>query len=59
MPLSVTTNANVGPILQYGFSYLYIKTWNCDDETFFDPASNMCSECPIVNCLNCLNISVC
>ena len=44
MPFSVTANPNnVGPVFDYGFSYMYIKTWNCPPATFFDPAYNMCS----------------
>ena len=59
MPLSVPLNPIVPPVTNYGFSYMYIKTWNCSNDTYFDPAYNMCSECPIINCINCLNISVC
>lgn len=37
----------------------YLKTWICPNQTYFDPAQNLCSGCPIYNCLNCYNISVC
>lgn len=63
MPVSVPLNAVVPPVTNYGFSYLYIKTWNCSSynvtESFFDPYYNMCTECPIINCVDCFNITVC
>lgn len=37
----------------------YMKTWICMNQTFFDPDLNLCTGCPIYNCLNCLSLRVC
>lgn len=41
------------------YTLFYIKTWICPNQTFFDPSLNLCTGCPIINCINCYNISVC
>ena len=59
MPISVSRNPSWLPVSQYGFSYFYLKTWICLDQTYFDPSTNLCSGCPIIHCINCLNLTVC
>jgi hypothetical protein len=47
------------PVSMLDFSYFYLKTWLCPNDTFFDPAQNLCTECPVLMCLNCLSLWVC
>lgn len=55
----VTYNTLVGPVTKIGLSYFYLKTWNCLNQTYYDPVNDVCTECPIVNCINCFNVTVC
>ncbi len=44
---------------RFNFTVFYMKTWQCPAQTFFDPALNLCTGCPIINCLDCLNLTHC
>jgi hypothetical protein len=41
------------------FSYIYLKTWICPNYTYFNIYTDLCTTCPLENCLNCYNISAC
>jgi hypothetical protein len=44
---------------RFNFTVFYMKTWICPPQTFFDPSQNLCSGCPIINCIDCLNLTYC
>lgn len=50
----------INPVVYYGFTYLYIKTWDCGLGNFFlDETDEMCTACPIENCSLCQNLTSC
>ena len=59
MPVSVGLSPTGYVINQVGYTMFYMKTWICPNQTFFDPTQNMCTGCPVLNCLDCLNYRVC
>lgn len=62
MPQSVgQTNKGFGTetVNRVGYTLFYLKTWYCPDQTYFDPAQDLCTGCPIINCINCYNLTVC
>lgn len=59
MPLAVCRDTSDTPLTRYCFTIFYLKTWLCPNDTFFDPSINLCTSCPIVNCRDCLNLTVC
>lgn len=59
MPASAPRNTSRVPLSKFRFQIFYLKTWLCPNETFFDPALNLCTGCPIINCIDCLNLTVC
>lgn len=59
MPVSVGRSPLQTVINQVRFTMFYMKTWTCPSQTFFDPATNLCTDCPIHNCLNCHTLYVC
>lgn len=58
-PIQSAVKTDTGPVLKIGCSYFYLKTWVCPNETFFDPSLDLCTSCPIINCKNCYNLTVC
>ncbi len=52
MTASVPRNSKT-PLSRFGFTVFYLKTWYCQDQTFFNTTSNLCEGCPIINCLTC------
>ncbi len=62
MPISIAQTyktSGTNTVWTVTYTLFYIKTWICPNQTYFDPAQNLCSSCPIINCINCYNISVC
>lgn len=59
MPVSVGRSPAGFVLNRVGFTMFYMKTWICPNQTFFDPTQNLCTGCPIYNCLNCVNYRVC
>lgn len=62
MPLSVgQTNMLWGTqtINTVTYRMLYIKTWACPNGTFMNSQNNLCISCPIMNCLECYNVTAC
>ena len=59
MPKSQPRFADKVPLSRFCFTYFYIKTWLCPNNTYYDDGTKMCISCPISGCLDCLNISYC
>lgn len=59
MPASTPRNTSRVPISRFCFTLFYLKTWVCPVGLFFDPSINMCTSCPIINCIVCYNLTVC
>lgn len=59
MPASTPRGVNRPPLSRFCYTIFYLKTWICPNETFFDPSINLCTGCPIVNCKDCMNLTVC
>lgn len=59
MPAQSSVRVDLNPVVTMGFSYFYLKTWMCQNGTFFDPSINLCTSCPIINCKDCFNLTVC
>lgn len=59
MPQSVVYVSTKDPINAVTYTLFYLKTWLCPLETFFDPSTDLCTSCPIVNCIDCYNLTVC
>lgn len=53
MPESEPRDSTRPPLSRFGLTIFYLKKWICPAQTFFNPATNNCSGCPIVNCVNC------
>jgi hypothetical protein len=58
MPSSIP-RYNSQPFIRFTYSLLYMKTWVCPTDTFFDNTIDMCVSCPIANCLTCQKIDLC
>lgn len=58
MPPSVPLFSKL-PLSSFSFSYLYLKTWICPNNTFFNSSSNLCEYCSIPNCISCINLTQC
>lgn len=59
MFISNTRVPSITPLTRACFTFFYLKTWYCPAGTFFDVSTNMCIDCPIINCLLCQTIYVC
>lgn len=59
MPVSVVYDVNKPSINAVTYTLFYLKTWFCPQDTFFDPTIDLCTQCPIFNCKNCYNLTVC
>lgn len=59
MPTSTPRNTSRVPLTRFCFNVFYLKTWTCPVGYFFDPANDVCSTCPIINCIDCHNLTVC
>lgn len=47
------------PLIRFNYTLFYLKTWICPNTTVYDPVTNLCVPCPLINCLTCFNITVC
>lgn len=59
MPVSIGKSPLGRVNARTGFTMFYLKTWVCPNQTLFHPLLNMCTGCPIYNCLDCLSVFVC
>ena len=58
IPTSVDIDYKYG-LSRQGVTQIYIKTWNCPSEYFFDLEADLCSLCLVENCQLCENSTFC
>ena len=46
-------------LVRRGISMFYIKTWVCPQGYFFDLSTDLCTLCPVANCIDCDNLTHC
>lgn len=61
MPTSTISSAfnNMGILSRFGYTVLYMKTWLCPNNTYFNYSSNLCESCSISGCLTCQTLNLC
>lgn len=47
------------PFTRFGFTIFYLKTWVCQNGTFFNTSMDVCVSCPVPNCVQCTYIDLC
>ena len=51
--------SNYVRLSRFGYTILYMKTWICPNDTYFNYSSNLCESCTIPDCLTCQTLNSC